>query len=245
MERPISMEYKTENLGGVKIATSPEHTFGTDAFLLAAFAAPKPGDRACDLGSGCGIIPLLWLRDGLKSATAVDVQPQAVEQMRVSAEVSGLENRLDPILADLRGLKGILPSGAFDLVSCNPPYKAADTGILSRSHSDKIARHETLCTLDDCCAAASRLLRFGGRFCLCQLTERLADVFAAMRANRIEPKRLRFVQKDITSAPWLVLVEGKRGAKPFLTAEPPLLLYENGATSREMREIYSDFGHIL
>lgn len=239
------MEYKTENLGGgVKIATSAEHSFGTDAFLLARFAAPKPGDRACDLGSGCGIIPLLWLRDGLEAASAVDIQPQAVEQMRVSTELSGLSGRLVPILADIRDLKGVLPHGAFDLVACNPPYKAANTGIPSRSQSDKIARHETLCTLDDCCAAASRLLRFGGRFCLCQLTERLVDVFAAMRANKLEPKRVRFVQKDKSSAPWLVLVEGKRGAKPFLKIEPPLFLYEDGKTSPEMRKIYSEFGHI-
>lgn len=240
------MDFKTEDLGGgIKIATGAEHTFGTDAFLLAHFAAPKPGDLACDLGSGCGIIPLLWLRDGLEAVTAVDIQPLAVEQMRLSSEISGLGVRFEPILADMRSLKGILPFGTFDLVACNPPYKAASAGIQSRSQSDKIARHETLCTLDDCCAAASRLLRFGGRFCLCQLTERLVDVFAAMRANKLEPKRVRFVQKDKSSAPWLVLVEAKRGAKPFLKIEPPLFLYEYGTTSTEMRELYNRFGHIV
>ena len=34
-------------------------TFGTDAFLLAAFVRPQPGERAVDLGSGTGILSLL------------------------------------------------------------------------------------------------------------------------------------------------------------------------------------------
>ena len=33
------------------------HRFGTDAVLLADFAAPKSRDVACDMGTGCGIIP--------------------------------------------------------------------------------------------------------------------------------------------------------------------------------------------
>lgn len=33
--------------------------FGMDAVLLSGFAAVKPGERALDLGTGTGIIPLL------------------------------------------------------------------------------------------------------------------------------------------------------------------------------------------
>jgi len=108
----------------------------------------------------------------------------------------------------------------------------------------RIARHETLCTLDEVCACAARLLRFGGRFCLCQLPERLVDVLGAMRANKIEPKRVRFVQQRADSAPWLFLVEGKRGAKPFLTIDPPLILRENGGISAEMQRIYANYGKV-
>lgn len=223
----------------MRACVSAAHTFGTDSFLLADFAAPRPNETACDLGSGCGIIPLLWFRVGEpRRVSAVDVQPEAIDLLRHSAALNGLEDRLTPVHADLRELKGALPFGSFDLVTCNPPYKAAGSGVLSREESDRIARHETLCTLTDCCAAASRLLRFGGRFCLCQLTERLPDVFEAMRRNKLEPKRVRFVQKDKNSAPWLVLVEGRLGGKPFLKADPALLLYEDGELSGEMREIY-------
>ena len=47
----------------IKIAVSSDHTFGTDAVILSDFAKIKPRDKALDMGTGCGIIPLLWLRN--------------------------------------------------------------------------------------------------------------------------------------------------------------------------------------
>ena len=43
-----------EDLGeGVGVVVSKQHTFGTDAMLLAHFANPKRNDIACVFGSGC------------------------------------------------------------------------------------------------------------------------------------------------------------------------------------------------
>ena len=45
-------DFKYEFLGsGIYVAVSKEHTFGTDAVLLADFASPKRNERACDLGT--------------------------------------------------------------------------------------------------------------------------------------------------------------------------------------------------
>jgi len=218
---------RTENLGrGVTAYTDPEHRIGTDACLLAAFAVPRKTDTACDLGTGCGVIPLLWFagESPPQAAYALELQPNAAELARQGVAHSELEERLHVLEGDLRELPDILPWGDFDLVTCNPPYKPVGAGVLSGSDSGKIARHETMCTLDDVCRAAARLLRFGGRLCVCQLPERLPDLICAMRAHRVEPKRLKFVQKDADSPPWLVLCEGKLGSKPFLQVEAPLLL---------------------
>ena len=83
-------------------------------------------------------------------------------------------------------------------------------------------------------AILARLLRSGGRFCLCQRPQRLAEVFAALRGAGLEPKRLRLVQHDAVGAPGLVLLECRRGGKPGLRAEPTLLLY--GPDGRETTE---------
>ena len=55
---------KWEPLGnGIQIIVSDEHKFWTDTVLLASFANPKKSDNACDLGTGCGAIPLIWCRN--------------------------------------------------------------------------------------------------------------------------------------------------------------------------------------
>jgi len=203
--------------GGVEVCVSKAHTFGSDAILLSNFAKPKSYDRCIDLCSGCGIVPLLW--DHPLPVTAVDIQPDAIGQMKLSKP----EGRIIPVLADLRE-PSALGHAAFDLVTCNPPYRAVGTGIISGRHSDRLARHETTCTLEDVCRAAAYLLRSGGRFCLCHLPERLADLLVLMRQYALEPKRVQFVQQRTDSAPWLVLAEGKRGAKPFLTVEAPVIM---------------------
>lgn len=249
------MEQQIERIGGgVDLYISEQHTFGTDAFLLSHFAAPRKRDLACDLGTGCGVVPLLWFREeeGPRLAYGLDIQPEAVVLLGKSVKESGLEDRVLPVLADLRaiGKRGSrkawpdFPAGEFTLVTCNPPYNAAGTGLLSEKLSDRVARHETLCTLDDVCAAAARLLRYGGRFCICHLPERLVDLMEAMRVHRLEPKRLRMVQQTADDAPWLVLVEAKLGAKPSLKVEKPLIMREDEGESDEMRYIYRMYGRV-
>lgn len=56
---------RLEALGaGRFVIVSHSHGFGADALLLADFAAPRWGERALDLGTGCGILPLFWCREG-------------------------------------------------------------------------------------------------------------------------------------------------------------------------------------
>ena len=243
MNAPLYENEHTELIGDrLRLIVSPEHTFGTDALLLAAFAFPKQNERACDLGTGCGVIPFYWLARGKNEATAVELQEKAVDQLTRSAEQSGVAERLSVVRADIRSLKGVLPAGAFGCVSMNPPYYKAGHGRQSEAAADAISRHETAVTLPECCAAAAYLLKFGGRFCLCLPPTRLAEAVCAMHEAGLEPKRLRFVQKSAMSAPWLFLLEGKKGRAPGLEVEKPLCIYgENGAFSEELETINAPY----
>lgn len=224
----------------ISVCVSQSHRFGTDALLLAHFAAPLHKDRVCDLGTGCGIIPLAMMRrDRPRQILGIDIQPEAIELFRAGIARSGLSETVSALEADLRQTAA-LPAGRFDLVTCNPPYQAAGTGIPADRASDQIARHETLCTLADVCKAADRLLRYGGRLCLCQRVGRLSDVICTMRAAGLEPKRLRLVAKDAKSAPWLFLIEGKKGGRSGMQIMPTLLIEENGAPSAELQAIYDN-----
>lgn len=234
--------------GGLQVIVSDVHRITTDTILLADFSKPKPWESACELGSGCGTIPLIWCRDKPpKSVCAVELQADGADMIRRSVEHNSLEDKIEVINADLRSLDMLTPA-SFDLVACNPPYKLMGSGILNPSHGRKLARHEESCTIDDVCRCASRLLRFGGRLCICQRPERLCDVIASMRSFGIEPKRLRTVQQRPSKPPKLFLIEGKRGAKPGgLIIEPTLFIEgDDGGFSSEMLEIYGDYktGHI-
>lgn len=225
---------------GVVVYTSENHRFGTDAILLANFAHPRRMDAVCDLGTGCGIIPLVMCKRFSPSRiTAVELQAEAVELFHRSIEESTLATPITILHQTLVGMTiADVGNASFDVITCNPPYKVTGTGIMSESDSDKLARHETACTIEDVCSTAGRVLRFGGRLCICQRPERLPDVMGSMRRNKIEPKRLRMVAKDATGAPWLILVEGVRGGKPFLQVEPQLNIYENGKYTAEVASMY-------
>ena len=115
--------------------------------------------------------------------------------------------------------------GRFSLVTCNPPYFTINSGFKSALDSQIIARHEVLCNIDDVCKSASRLLKFGGRLCMCNRPDRLSDVITAMKSNNIEPKTLQLVSKNADTPPWLFLIEGKKGAKPSLKILPNRFMY--------------------
>ena len=234
-----------EPLGcGMEIFVSDTHHFSTDTILLADFSKPAGKKLCADLGTGCGTIPLLWLKNNNNlSVYAVELQKDACELLEKSIAHNKLEDNLTLLNADLRDLKGRLPFGTFDVVSCNPPYKLGGSGILNPEEQKLVARHEAECTLDDVCGAASNLLQFGGRLCMCQRPERLSDVIESMRRSGIEPKRLRLVQQRKSKAPKLFLIEGRRGGKRgFMDVLPTLFIEdEQGGFSEEMLEIYGDY----
>lgn len=234
-----------EPLGnGISVIVSEENHFSTDTILLADFSAPKKHEKVIELGAGCGTISLIWCRNQPpKSITSVEIQPQGADMLRRSAEHNRLSDRITVINGDLRNLGGLVEFGSFDMAAMNPPYKIGGGGIVNPDRQKQIARHETECTLDDITSAAARLLRFGGRFCICQRPERLTDVLLSMRNAGIEPKRLRLVQQRRDKAPKLFLAEGKRGGNPGGLVTLPTLFIEgdNSGLSEEMINIYGDY----
>lgn len=240
-------EYKYEYLGsGIRVAVSKEHSFGTDAVLLADFASPKRNEKACDLGTGCGIIPMIWCRNGqAKEITAVELQEKGFLQTCESIRISSVEDKVRAVNHDLKDIKSVLGHASMDIVTMNPPYKAADAGIKSVAKAELIARHEVECNLDDICSTAAYLLNFGGRLCMCNRPERLSDTIVAMKNNGIEPKRLRLVAKTPYTRPWLFLIEGRKGRKPFMNIDPLLIMYgEDGELSKEVTDIYGEYKEI-
>lgn len=197
---------------------------GTDSFALAYFARVPRGSRVCDLGSGTGLLSTLLLaREETLTVENVELSAPATALAQKTFAENGWLGRAVFHLGDLRENKNLPQPGSIDYVISNPPYFPLGSGVSAKGEARKTAREESACTLEDVCAAAKRVLRWGGRFALVHRAERLADVLCAMRAGGIEPKRLRFLAKAPDAAPSLLFVEGTRGGKSGLALEPPLI----------------------
>lgn len=195
----------------------------TDSFALGWFARPKRGGAVCDLGSGTGLLgTLLLAREPALRLTLVERSAGALSL----AERSFAENGWQAVfsLGDLRDVSALPAAGSMDYAVCNPPYFPSGSGASAGGEARRNAREELQCTLEEVCAAAQRVLRWGGRFALVHRPERLTDLLSGLRGCGMEPKRLRFVAKDPLSAPSLVLAEARRGGRPGVTVEPPLIV---------------------
>lgn len=225
---------------GITAAISDAHRFTTDSVLLSHFAAPRADETAAELCCGCGAVTLLWFGEGEtppKRVVGFELIPEAAALFERSIEKNKLQQRVTVVCADLKDYKNIpqLCANAFDLAVCNPPYFKAGHGRGAR----QTARQETALDIFGVCAAAGRALRWGGRFCVCFRPQRLPDLFQAMRAAGLEPKRIRPVLARPDDPPQLFLLEARRGGNPQLDWLPPLRLQNaDGAPSAEYREIY-------
>lgn len=226
--------------GGPRFAQAEHFKLGTDSVLLADFVNTASRKRGIDLGCASGAIGLLLLEKSARlHMTGLEIVRSAAELARENMAENGLSQRTEIICGDIRAHRELFRSGAFDLVAVNPPYFAVGSGALSPKSGRDAARGETECSLGEICAAAAYLLCTGGSFNLVYRTERLSELFCAMSASGLEPKRLRLVCHKVASAPNLALVEGRRGAKPGLKVEPVLVLAnDDGSETGEYKRIY-------
>ena len=216
--------------------------FGTDAVLLADFAAAKRGERVCDMGTGTGVLPLLIAaRAEDTTFDAFEIQPDVADMASRSVRMNGLEERIRIHCADCRKAAEIIGHETCRLVVTNPPYTAAGAGLISPEKTRALSRSDSEVSIEDWIAACGRVLQNGGRLCCVFPAPRFLQLCDAMRAARVEPKRVRFVAARASAAPKLVLVEGLKGGRPGLHLLPLLITHtDDGDFTEEMLRIYGE-----
>lgn len=214
--------------------------FGVDAVLLANYAKIKRGMRVVDLCSGTGIIPfIIGAKTEASDIIGVEIQEDMVDMANRSAEYNGVSDKIHFICGDLCDKEFLSGLPKADIITVNPPYKLANSGIVSADKKNAIARHEICCRLEDVIAASRYLLKDSGRMFMVHRPERLADILCLMRAYKMEPKTIRMIHPDYTKAPNMLLIEGQRDGGAFLKLEPPLYIHNpDGSYTKELRSIY-------
>ena len=226
---------------GYEIIQKPgRFCFGMDAVLLSSYAKVKRGERALDLGTGTGILPiLLEAKNPGLHYTGLEVQEESADMARRSVAHNGLENKIDIVTGDIKEASRIFGNDSYEVIVSNPPYMIGEHGLKNDNEALYIARHEALCTLDDLLRESAKVLKMKGRFYMVPRPFRLPEIFTKMCNYGIEPKRMRLVHPYADKEPNMVLIEGLKGGKPRLTVEPPLIVYEkNGSYTEELLTLY-------
>lgn len=216
--------------------------FGIDAVLLSSFAKVKKHEKALDLGTGTGIIPILLEAKNEGSCYhALEIQEESADMAARSVRYNHLEDKIEIKTGDIKEAAKIYGAASFEVITTNPPYMIGAHGQKNDNEAKYIARHEVLCTLDDIMRESSRLLKDKGRFYMVHRPFRLPEIMRTMSQYRIEPKRMRLVYPYIDKEPNMVLIEGLKNGKPRIQIEPPLIVYEkNGDYTEEVLRMYGE-----
>ena len=214
--------------------------FGMDAVLLSGFAVVKKGERALDLGTGTGIIPiLLEAKTEGEHFSALEIQREVADMARRSVALNGLEGKIEIVDGDIKEASQIFGPASFDVVTSNPPYMNDTGGLKNPDLPKAIARHEVLCTLEDVVREAAKLLKTGGRFYMVHRPHRLAEIISTLTAYRLEPKRMKMVHPFADRDANMVMIEAVRGGGAFLKVEAPVIVFrEPGVYADEIRDVY-------
>ena len=220
---------------GLYLIQAPDKfCFGIDAVLLSNFVKVKKNGHVVDLCTGSGIVPiLLSAKTGAKKITGIEIQSDIADMARRSVSYNKLDENIDIINDDISNALKYINNCSVDSVCVNPPYMKDTTAIKNPDLPMAIARHELLTDLETVINIASKLLKESGKFFMVHRPSRLSEIFASMRQNRIEPKRLRFIHPYIESKANLVLIEGAKGSGVWMDVEPPLVVYKD-------KNVYTD-----
>lgn len=210
------------------------YRYSLDPILLARFVSLKRWKKVVDLGTGSGVLPLVLARlSDAEELVGVELQESLAQRAEKNVKINDLDERVRILRGDVRAIGDLLPAGKADLVVSNPPYRSAGRGRVAPDDERAAARHELAGGLVEFVAAANRLLRYGGVFACVYLAERMSELLTELGGAGLEPKRVRLVHPYIDSGARLVMVEAKKGGKPGLVVEPPLVIYRRDGSGRE------------
>ena len=228
MTESIAEETLDSILGGALRLYQPRrgYRFSVEAVLLARFTAARPAARVLELGAGCGVVALIYAALARpREVVALEIQPALAALIARNAALNDL-GIVRAVCADLRSRRALDAAGGFDLVLANPPFRARLSGRESPLPGRRLARGETAARLEDFAAAAARHARHGGRAAFVFAAARSAELISALRARRLEPKRIRFVHPYAAASASTVLVEARKGGGVEVEVEPPLVMYD-------------------
>jgi tRNA1Val (adenine37-N6)-methyltransferase len=218
------------------------YRYSIEPFLLADFAQLLPGQKVLDIGTGCGIIPLLMVfREPTLKATGIEIQDTENAEKNVSKNKMEIKIVHDDFLDWAQQVE----LGQFDLIVSNPPYRKINSGKTNPDPGKAIARHEQKINLSSMLDKAQPILKKGGHITLAYPPIRLQETLGELESRKLFPRRIRFIHGNQNAEAKIFLVDAIKEKKSDLIVDSPLYVYnKDGSYSKEMQEIYDSFNCI-
>ncbi len=216
------------------------YRFSIDAVILAHHVRPRPGERVVDLGTGCGIVPLIVAyRHPATHMFGIEIQKELADIADDNVRENGMQETVRIVHRDMQTIQPAMFQGPVDIVVSNPPFHKAASGRINPNRQRAVARHEIRVTLLDVVKAAGDILKTAGLFVLVYTSERLPELVQHMRACRIEPKNVRFIHSRRDGESKLMMMEGIKQGRPGLKVGPPIVIYnEDGTYTKEVADMF-------
>lgn len=215
--------------------------FSLDSVLLSNFVTIKLTDKKIiDLCCGNAPIPMLLSFRTKARIFGVEVQEDIYQLGVDSIKENKMDEQIEMICGDVNKLKDKNLVESFDVVTCNPPYfKYQNDSLVNLNDKKTIARHELLIKLGDIIKMGSYLLKNGGTFALVHRPDRLIEIIELMKANHLEPKKMRLVYPKKDREANMILIEGVKNGKTGLKLLSPMIIHdEDGNYNEEVRKMF-------
>ena len=214
--------------------------------------------KICDFCAGALPVPLImyakrkmFLGENVKF-TAFEIDKDQVElcnksivynkenvedAKNINDDISVINDDIKNIFNDREKYKSMYES--FDMITCNPPYIKAGSGITNLNDKKIVARHEVLITFEEICKAASLILKSNKKFYIVHHSERFTELSEILKSNSFEIKKVQFIYPNIDKSSTLCLIEAVKNAKSGIKVLEPIIVFENdGSYTKKIEKIY-------
>ena len=132
---------------------------GTDAILLGRWTEVNPTDVVLDIGTGCGLLPLMLSQKGVAQVDAVDIDKASIEEATINFEASQWREYLKAYCTDIVDFQS---DKKYDLIISNPPFFNRFSKCDSERKS-KARHNDAGLTYAKICQEVCRLMKPEGR----------------------------------------------------------------------------------
>ena len=210
---------------------------GTDAILLGRWTEVKPTDVVLDIGTGCGLLPLMLSQKGVAHVDAVDIDAASIEEAAINFEASQWRDHLKAYCSNIVDFQS---DKKHDLIVSNPPFfnrfSKCDSERKSRArHNDAGLTYATICR------EAVRLMKPEGRLSLVLPFDVSSDFLQTAERNGLYLHKRMTIIPIAGKAPNRVNLELSFGKKDNVQEETFVIRDADNRFTPQYNEFLKDY----